>query len=77
MNISVIAFGQIAEIFGSRSLEIHEVTNTDELRNKIEKSFPKLKDLNYLIAIDRNIINEDTVIPEHSEIALLPPFSGG
>jgi sulfur-carrier protein len=77
MDINVMAFGQIAEIFGSRVLKIAAVNNTAELKNQIENSYPELKDMHYLIAIDRTIIQQDSLIPENAEIALLPPFSGG
>ncbi|MGZ5192114.1 MAG: MoaD/ThiS family protein [Flavisolibacter sp.] len=77
MEISVKAFGQIADIFGSRSLQLKNVDSTDDLRNKIENEFPELKKLNYLVAVDRNIIQNDTIISDKTEIALLPPFSGG
>jgi sulfur-carrier protein len=77
MEINVIAFGQIADIFGSRALQLTDVNSTDELRRKLEKKYPQLKEMNYLVAVDRNIIQADTVISDTSTIALLPPFSGG
>ena len=77
MEINVIAFGQIADIFGSHSLQLKDVSSTDELRNEIENTYPDLKKLNYLVAVDHNIIQNDTIISDKNTIALLPPFSGG
>jgi molybdopterin converting factor small subunit len=31
----------------------------------------------YIIAVDKKVIQENTVISETSNVALLPPFSGG
>ena len=77
MEVNVIAFGQIVDIFGSRTLQLKDVTSTDALRNKIENEFPELKKMHYLVAVDHTIIEEDTVIPNKATVALLPPFSGG
>lgn len=72
-----MAFGQIADIFGSRKLQLKNISSTDELKNKIENEFPDLKKMNYLVAVDHNIIQYDTIISDKNVIALLPPFSGG
>ena len=72
-----MAFGQIADIFGSRKLQLKNIRSTDELKNKIENEFPDLKKMNYLVAVDHNIIQNDTIISDKNAIALLPPFSGG
>ena len=77
MEISVMAFGQIADIFGSRKLQLKNISSTDELKNKIENEFPDLKKMNYLVAVDHNIFQYDTIISDKNVIALLPPFSGG
>ena len=77
MEINVMAFGQIVDIFGSRSLQFKNVNSTDDLKNKIEDQFPELKKMNYLVAVDHNIIQNDTIITDKNAIALLPPFSGG
>ena len=77
MEINIIAFGQIADIFGCRSLQLYDVNSTDALKLYLEKKFPQLKELNYLVAVDRNIIQGNTIISDKTDIALLPPFSGG
>jgi sulfur-carrier protein len=77
MEINIIAFGQIADIFGSRSLQINDVNTTDAMKVKLEKQFPELKEMNYLVAVDRNIIQDNTIMSDKTDIALLPPFSGG
>lgn len=77
MKINIIAFGQIADIFGSRSMQLNDVNSTDALKLKLENEYPQLKEMNYLVAVDRNIIQDNTIISDKTDIALLPPFSGG
>lgn len=72
---SIIAFGQIAEIVGN-SLTV-EAADTDSLKKILEEKFPSLRSLRYQIAIDKEIISTNTQIVENTQIALLPPFSGG
>ena len=72
-----MAFGQIADIFGSRSLQLKNINSTDDLKNTIENKFPELKKMNYLVAVDHDIIQNNTIISDKTTIALLPPFSGG
>ncbi len=70
-------FGQIADIVGSNSFEVANVADTDELVKNLQENYPGLKDITYKIAVNRNIIQANTTLQEDSEIALLPPFSGG
>jgi molybdopterin converting factor small subunit len=47
------------------------------LREQLENQFPGLRGMTYQIAVDKKIAATDTPIPPQSEVALLPPFSGG
>ena len=76
MQIEVVAFGQIAEIMGSGKLAV-EASDTDGLRNMLEKKFPGLRDRKYAIAVNRQLITHNLPLAENAEVALLPPFSGG
>ena len=56
---------------------MHEVNDTNELVDKLQSIYPRLTESNYVIAVDRNIIQENTMLQQNAEVALLPPFSGG
>lgn len=75
-EITVLTFGPITDIIG----KINFVTNagsTDELRNELESAFPKLKNINYAMAINKKIVTTSTMLDANATVALLPPFSGG
>ena len=75
--MKILAFGKIAEIVQSDHLEWAAVRDTDVLRKELESNFPDLKGMDFKIAVDKKIVSDYNEINEGSEIALLPPFSGG
>ena len=77
MEISVKLFGQIADVVGINSIIVTDIANTDELRQKLQSEYPALLNSKFAIAVNKNIIQSNTVLQEKAEVALLPPFSGG
>ncbi len=75
MKIKV--FGQLVDLIGSNDFEIADVNNTDSLIQQLQLQFPALKNSKYKVAVNRNIIQSNTILKQDAEIALLPPFSGG
>jgi molybdopterin synthase sulfur carrier subunit len=77
MNMNIKYFGLLAEITSCReeSIEIERPTVSDLLEVLFEK-YPGLKDKDFQVAQDQELIAKDAEITG-SEIALLPPFSGG
>ena len=76
MALKIQLFGQIKQITGASELST-EATDTDALMKEITARFPLTEKLNYLIAVDRNIVQTNTAIKAGQELALLPPYSGG
>ena len=76
MSVKIILFGKLAEIAGS-SVSIDNVTDTDSLVNVLHKNYPALTNIKYVIAVDKQVIKENTPLSKKSTVALLPPFSGG
>lgn len=77
MEINLLAFGQIAEITGQSMWKIVGVKDTNALIQELEKQFPDLVKKNYSIAVNKKIIQGNTILESGDAIALLPPFSGG
>ena len=77
MEIKILAFGQISEIFGKSELVTSGQKNTEELIYELIKKFPELKNTKFSIALNNKIVNEKTNLKENDVVALLPPFSGG
>ena len=74
--MTILAFGQIAELCGSPRLEA-DVPDTDALQTLLQARFPALHDRSYAIAVDQKTIQRNTPLHSSSVVALLPPFSGG
>ncbi|HEY5463659.1 MAG TPA: MoaD/ThiS family protein [Hanamia sp.] len=75
MNIK--AFGQLTDIFKKETISIESVKDLNELKEKLIKSFPALSQKSFVIAVNKQIIHNNVSLNEDSEVALLPPFSGG
>jgi molybdopterin synthase sulfur carrier subunit len=76
MSIKVILFGKLSDIAGS-SVFVNNITDTDGLINALYKNYPALANTKYVIAVDKQVITENTSLNNNSTVALLPPFSGG
>jgi molybdopterin synthase sulfur carrier subunit len=77
MEINLLAFGQIAEITGKSTWKISGVKDINSLIKELEEEFPALVKMKYSIALNKKVIQENTIITDKDTIALLPPFSGG
>lgn len=76
MSIKIILFGKLADIAGN-SVAVDGVADTDSLVNALHKQYPAIASAKYLIAVDKQVIKENTSLNNNSIVALLPPFSGG
>ncbi|QWU17817.1 molybdopterin synthase catalytic subunit [Paenibacillus sophorae] len=82
MQISIRLFAGLAEAIGSQILDFHvaepQVT-AGKLKELLSASYPEAAGqiTVSMVAIDREYAPEDTVISNSSEVALIPPVSGG
>ena len=82
MTINVIMFGIASEIFAESIVAIESAdANTfyvSQLRSELEKLQPRLKELgSYMIAVNNEYAEDETIIKERDEVAVIPPVSGG
>ncbi len=80
MKCRIKAFGISREIIGSKLLEMElpEGYPVSEFKRDLFKKYPALVDLRSLyIAVNNEYAEEQTVLREGDEIALIPPVSGG
>jgi molybdopterin synthase sulfur carrier subunit len=77
MQVTVKYFGLLAEVTSCKE-EVVDFTKTTarQLLEQLYITYPALKGLDFQIAQERELISPDTKI-NGTEIALLPPFSGG
>jgi len=77
MRVKVLIFGQLTDIILESEIYLNEVSDRDELVNKLVQQYPALADSKYAIAVDRKVITQNTRLTDECTVALLPPFSGG
>jgi len=77
MNLKIRYFGLLAEITNcsEETVSLSKGSVSDLLEFLFEK-YPELKEKDFQVAQDLEIVSKDSLLLE-SEIALLPPFSGG
>ncbi len=73
----VSLFAMFRELLHEDSIDIECEARSHALRAELEKRYPILRDTAYAIAVDLRIVHDDVALSETSQIALLPPFSGG
>ena len=80
MKIEIALFGIIKEIVGASSLsyELTEGKNVNALLEKLHQEYPRLQNLkSLLVAVNSEYADDEQVLSEKDEIALIPPVSGG
>ena len=77
MKVSVLTFGEVADIVKASSFDLKDVEDTDTLKQLLEGKFPRLKETKYAVAVNKKIVNQNVTLEDASIVALLPPFSGG
>jgi sulfur-carrier protein len=77
MSINVIAFGRLIDIVGKGQLTIHDATDTNQVLAQLQEKFPALAEAPFIIAVDKQIVHDNTALTGNNTVALLPPFAGG
>lgn len=75
MKIKV--YGRLADLCGMNTIEVDTQKTVFQLKEQVEIMFPILKNQKYMVAVDKKISLQNESISSGSEIALLPPYSGG
>lgn len=76
-RIKILAFGMVAEKINATEFYLQDVNSTNELLDILHEKYPQLKEMKFTLSVNRNIANQNVSINAGSEVALLPPFSGG
>ena len=79
MKINLKYFGMVAEMLGMSEELLHIGNNlrAEDLCNLLEEKYNTLNKIDYRLAINENVINENIELAENDTVAILPPFSGG
>jgi molybdopterin synthase sulfur carrier subunit len=79
MRYTLKTFGITRDILGGKEVVFEmDGGKVSELKSELMLRFPEMKTLNsLLIAVNNNYAEDDLIISEADEIALIPPVSGG
>jgi molybdopterin converting factor small subunit len=77
MEVEVSMFGELAEKAGVRTQTVDGPTDTDGLVAEMKKLFPATEGLTFIVAVNKQIIRENTPLRDGDKVVLMPPFSGG
>lgn len=80
MQVEVLAFGIAKDIIGSSAIEfeIAPGDNIEELKSKLIREFPGFEKLrSFSLAVNQEYQEDDFLLSEKDEIAIIPPVSGG
>lgn len=77
MELKIQVFGNVGDIIGSNELIVKDVSSKDDLVKTLNYQYPKLSGTKYVVAVNRKISSQNDSLDEHSEVALIPPYSGG
>jgi sulfur-carrier protein len=76
-TIEIIAFGVAARIIGAPRITWPYIGDIDELRWALIRRYPELRNVPFVLAVNKDIRPDDLHIPPGSTIAVMPPYSGG
>lgn len=76
-HIKIQLFGILKERISPEITIQEPLNNVKELRELLEATYLPLKKIPYLVAVDRKISGPEQSLNFVTEIAILPPFSGG
>jgi len=76
-------FAVMKKLVGRETIElqIDAPTTLRDILNQIEKEIPKIREIiregRSLVSINQEMADENTIVNNGDEIAMLPPFAGG
>ena len=77
MMVKVLFFGVLAEVTGTNCKHYSDVKSTGDLKLRIQDEFPEVVHYNFRISLNSVLIDNDLLLNDGDEVALMPPFAGG
>jgi len=75
-RVTVLYFGAAQQVAGYASEE-YRADDTLSLRRQIIERHPGMGRVTFRLALNRNLLKEESLLNENDIIAILPPFEGG
>jgi len=77
MEITVLFFGELAEVAGASKMAVQNIEDTQSLTEWMVGKYPALKNRTYRVAVNKEVISGKQSLKNGDEVALLPPYAGG
>ena len=78
MKVKVLFWGVLTDIAQTKEIEVQDITALKALKQQLLQKYPKLEAYSHHFAVNHEIIHEDDLVLEDGdEVALLPPYAGG
>jgi molybdopterin converting factor small subunit len=77
MQVKVLFFGVLAEVTGTNFTFFRNVKSLGELKLRIQDDFQEVVHYNYRFSLNNVLVDNDPLLNDGDEVALLPPFAGG
>ena len=79
MKVKVVYLGRIKELVSKpeEGIDIPHGTSLNDFQHFIKSCYPNISKHLFKTAVNRNDENENIILSENDEIALLPAFAGG
>ena len=77
MEVKVLFFAQIQELFKQDEMVVYDIYSVEELIDNLKNIAPNLSQYQYIVAVNEAITKENSALNNNDVVALLPPFAGG
>lgn len=77
MTTEVLIFGQLTDMTRQSKLQVDDMPDTDALLAWLKAGYPGLQSAKFVVAVNGQVIQQNTTLAAGATVALLPPFSGG
>ena len=77
MQIKVLFFGVLADVTGTNCKHFRDVNSIGDLKLRIHHDFPEVVHYNYRVSLNNVLTDNDPLLCDGDEVALMPPFAGG
>jgi molybdopterin converting factor small subunit len=77
MRVTVLFFGVLSEVAETGTKFYNDVNSLEHLKIRLSDDYPQMVHYSYRVSVNNEIMDEDRLLKDGDEIALLPPFAGG
>ena len=77
MAIEILFFGSLVDETTVSSIHLDTYSDTDTLKIYLEQQYPTLQSAKYFMALNLQMLQNNSKLVSGDSIACMPPFSGG